>query len=283
MLQIAGAVGPETEQKPPPHLTPTADADPTLKAADAQLAAGDADGAVQMLRDAMAAAGAGAAAAGGEGPAGGEDGAAATDAVWRQVLLETAVGDRLRRMRRFEEAQAVLTAALSKRPAYAHALSAISMCFIDEQQPSKALTYLQALQRYARKWPGLDMLFLRARADKLRTENLYAALELAYDFRQEELKPAYKRRSRLVHPDRKGGSTHAFELVARAYKELGDPNLRQVYDDAADLVQDPSWDGRPVPSFKEQVDKEYFPERFGFLPFGSPFENKEHVMHERWV
>jgi hypothetical protein len=31
------------------------------------------------------------------------------------------------------------------------------------------------------------------------------------------------------------------------------------------------------------MEKHYFPERFGFLPFGTPFENRDHVMHERWV
>jgi hypothetical protein len=39
----------------------------------------------------------------------------------------------------------------------------------------------------------------------------------------------------------------------QAYKELGDSNLRQVYDDAGDLVQDPSWDGRPVDTFKGKL------------------------------
>jgi hypothetical protein len=56
----------------------------------------------------------------------------------------------------------------------------------ERQQLQKAIQYLQALQRYHRKWPQLDMLFLRARADQTRSENLYAALELPFDFEPEE-------------------------------------------------------------------------------------------------
>jgi hypothetical protein len=118
VLQIAGAVGPAAEQTPPPHITIA----PYLITVDAKLANGEADAACELLTKAIATATTTADAAT-EGTG--------TDARWIQIMLQTAFGDRLRKLRRFPEAQAVLTAALSKMPGYANALFTISVTFID--------------------------------------------------------------------------------------------------------------------------------------------------------
>ena len=57
----------------------------------------------------------------------------------------------------------------------------------------------------------------------------YAALGLAVDFSEDELKQAYKKQSRAHHPDRAGGSDEAFQLIAAANTCLSDPLCRAAY------------------------------------------------------
>ena len=42
-------------------------------------------------------------------------------------------------------------------------------------------------------------------------------------------------RSLKYHPDRKGGSTAAFQRVASAFQTLSDPDKRAAYDNGADI------------------------------------------------
>ena len=56
----------------------------------------------------------------------------------------------------------------------------------------------------------------------------YTVLGLAADFSAEDLKRAYKKMSRITHPDKNGGSNARFQMVAAAHELLSDPEARQV-------------------------------------------------------
>ena len=61
----------------------------------------------------------------------------------------------------------------------------------------------------------------------------YAALGVARDASDEEIKKAYRRMAMQFHPDRNGGSKEAeekFKDVAEAWEVLGDPQKRAAYD-----------------------------------------------------
>jgi molecular chaperone DnaJ len=61
----------------------------------------------------------------------------------------------------------------------------------------------------------------------------YTLLGVARDVDDEELKSAYRRRARELHPDRTGGDAEAeaaFKEVSRAYEVLRDPERRARYD-----------------------------------------------------
>ena len=61
----------------------------------------------------------------------------------------------------------------------------------------------------------------------------YAALGVARDASDEEIKKAYRRMAMQYHPDRNGGSKEAeekFKDVAEAWEVLGDPQKRAAYD-----------------------------------------------------
>lgn len=61
------------------------------------------------------------------------------------------------------------------------------------------------------------------------TEKLYAVLEVSKDADEKEIKKAYRRLSRVHHPD-KGGDEHKFKEIAAAYEILSDPEKRKMYD-----------------------------------------------------
>ena len=113
--------------------------------------------------------------------------------------------------------------------------------------------------------PGIDALLVRAHADKVRAAdpkiadptktqqelrhdaenpeknpmagktNHYTVLGLNYDFTPSDLKKAYKRGSKMHHPDRKSGSASAFQRVAFAHKTLEDEVARAKYDNGGDI------------------------------------------------
>lgn len=77
--------------------------------------------------------------------------------------------------------------------------------------------------------------------------NYYEILDLKPSATAEEIKAAYLRFTKLVHPD-KGGSGALFDQVKRAYETLSDPDLRDQYDrngyveqKAPDSEQAPGW------------------------------------------
>jgi len=98
----------------------------------------------------------------------------------------------------------------------------------------------------------------------------------------EELKRAYKKRSLQVHPDKVGGSTRAFQRVALAHEVLSDPERRRKFDEGDELKRERQQDGSEGPSHRQRVEREFFPERFDFEPFGDPHgDRKEHAAAEK--
>ncbi|MGH3443573.1 MAG: molecular chaperone DnaJ [Nitriliruptorales bacterium] len=59
--------------------------------------------------------------------------------------------------------------------------------------------------------------------------DLYEVLGVDRDAGQDEIKRAYRRRARELHPDA-GGDAEAFKEVTRAYEVLSDPERRALYD-----------------------------------------------------
>lgn len=59
--------------------------------------------------------------------------------------------------------------------------------------------------------------------------DLYQLLGVPRDASQEDIKRAYRRRARELHPDA-GGDEDAFKQITRAYEVLSDPQRRAVYD-----------------------------------------------------
>ncbi len=59
--------------------------------------------------------------------------------------------------------------------------------------------------------------------------DLYRLLGVSQDASQEEIKRAYRRQARSLHPDA-GGDEEAFKNATRAYEVLSDPQRRARYD-----------------------------------------------------
>src|SRR6186997_3111795 len=62
--------------------------------------------------------------------------------------------------------------------------------------------------------------------------DLYAVLGVAHDATDEEIRAAYRRLARELHPDVNGdpGAERRFKEVTAAYETLSDPGRRQQYD-----------------------------------------------------
>lgn len=75
------------------------------------------------------------------------------------------------------------------------------------------------------------------------TPSLYQRLGVASDATQEEIKQAYRRLARRLHPDvNPDPAAHEeFKLVAAAYDTLGDPAKRQEYDRWANFQRPSVW------------------------------------------
>ena len=114
-------------------------------------------------------------------------------------------------------------------------------------------------------------------------EDFYSVLGVSTDATEAQLKRAYRLRSLKVHPDKKGGSAAAFQLVATAYETLSNPEKRQLYDDGVDVnkkkkkkkgayddesSESEDEDGNKKKSLREEIERKYFPENFKFWPFG---------------
>ncbi|KAH8044680.1 hypothetical protein JL722_14581 [Aureococcus anophagefferens] len=66
--------------------------------------------------------------------------------------------------------------------------------------------------------------------DETKHVDLYTVLGVSADATEAILKRAYRLRSLKYHPDKKGGSTFAFQRVREAFDTLSDPEKRRAYD-----------------------------------------------------
>ena len=100
----------------------------------------------------------------------------------------------------------------------------------------------------------------------------YSVLGLPADFARDELKKAFRSKSKMHHPDR-GGSVSVFASLSAAYELLGDPVRRRAFDTGADLPREEFEDLHLV----DEVERRYWPERIGFRAFGDPHEQKRTI------
>src|SRR6185436_1167424 len=65
-----------------------------------------------------------------------------------------------------------------------------------------------------------------------RSQDYYTTLGVARDANAEDIKKAYRRLARKLHPDVNGdpGTEERFKEVTRAYEVLSDPSKRELYD-----------------------------------------------------
>ncbi|CAK0856914.1 unnamed protein product, partial [Prorocentrum cordatum] len=177
--------------------------------------------------------------------------------------------------------------ALSTFPRYARALFRRGLVLLELGRPRDAVRAFEGVLRLDRRWPQLCHWLARARAESRRAdvargaargaaedeagENYYGLLGVSADFTLDELKHAFRRASLTYHPDKPGGSERAFRRVAAAYETLADQERRKSYDQGRDLSD----------SFFQEIEREYFPERYGFWPFGDPYEDKRRFMSLR--
>lgn len=64
----------------------------------------------------------------------------------------------------------------------------------------------------------------------VRDKTLYDTLSVPVGATQEDIKQAYRRLSRIYHPDKQDGNEEKFKQVAYAYHILSNPESRQRYD-----------------------------------------------------
>ena len=112
----------------------------------------------------------------------------------------------------------------------------------------------------------------------------YVVLGLTCDATEKQIQQAYRMRSLKYHPDRKGGSTAAFQRIAQAFQTLSDPVKRDAYDQGVDIQSrrggggssddDSDVDEEHKQSLREEIERKYYPERYDFWPFGDPFIHK---------
>ena len=125
--------------------------------------------------------------------------------------------------------------------------------------------------------------------DESKFVDLYTVLGVSADATEAQLKRAYRLRSLKYHPDKKTGSTLAFQRVREAFDTLSDPAKRRAYDLGDDIKKpqndsdssEYSDDEHAKPSLREEVERKYWPERYKFLPFGDPFVQKRKLRARR--
>jgi len=135
----------------------------------------------------------------------------------------------------------------------------------------------------------------------------YVVLGVTCDATDKQIQQAYRLRSLKFHPDRKNGSTSAFQRIAQAFQTvsanlcssllisanlgqsraqafqtLSDADKRSMYDQGVDVKsrrgggesgsEDDEEEHRQ--SLREEIERKYYPERYEFWPFGDPFVHK---------
>jgi len=69
---------------------------------------------------------------------------------------------------------------------------------------------------------------------------LYDTLGVPKDASPEDIRRAYRRKAKALHPDREGGDTAEMARVNRAYQILSDPKRRETYDRTGSDADGPS-------------------------------------------
>ena len=118
-----------------------------------------------------------------------------------------------------------------------------------------------------------------------RESDHYVVLGVTCDATEKQIQQAYRMRSLKYHPDRKGGSTQAFQRIAQAFQTLSDADKRSAYDQGVDIKtkrggggsdddSSEEEDEERRQSLREEIERKYYPERYDFWPFGDPFIHK---------
>jgi hypothetical protein len=106
----------------------------------------------------------------------------------------------------------------------------------------------------------------------------YVVLGVTCDATDKQIQQAYRMRSLRYHPDRKGGSTAAFQRIAQAFQTLSDVDKRANYDQGVDIKtkrgggdsdDSEEEDEERRQSLREEIERRYYPERYDFWPFGA--------------
>ncbi|GAK50923.1 chaperone protein DnaJ [Candidatus Moduliflexus flocculans] len=63
-------------------------------------------------------------------------------------------------------------------------------------------------------------------------KNYYRILDIHGDASPEEIKSAYRRKAKELHPDYYGENREPFQSLQEAYAHLSDPDRRKAHDDA---------------------------------------------------
>ena len=80
---------------------------------------------------------------------------------------------------------------------------------------------------------------------------------------------------------KQGRRIRAAQRVTAAHTALSDAAARAAYDRGDELPRELERDGSQGPDLFERVTRDYFPERFGYEPFGDPFEVKREQAERR--
>lgn len=90
---------------------------------------------------------------------------------------------------------------------------------------------------------------------------LYAALGVAPNASDDEIKRAYRKLATKHHPDKKGGDEARFKEIAAAYEVLGDADKRKLYDEFGEISLQSGFDAEAARAYAG-----------GGTPFGGGFE-----------
>jgi len=82
------------------------------------------------------------------------------------------------------------------------------------------------------------------------TKNYYLILEITGDATQEQIKSAYRRKAKALHPDYYGENRELFQSVQEAYAALIDPERRRAYDETLEREKRPQPAQRRTPAYR---------------------------------
>ena len=82
------------------------------------------------------------------------------------------------------------------------------------------------------------------------TKNYYLILEITGDATQEQIKSAYRRKAKALHPEYYGENRELFQSVQEAYAALIDPERRRAYDETLEREKRPQPAQRRTPAYR---------------------------------